>query len=175
MASEIDFGPGPFDAEICEGDESPEWLDLEGDLDLPPTEGAYFVVFGFMPTTNDVAFEPAERARGRAQLDLANSSSYVELEVRLFIEVSNVEQDGVPLGVGDDCRTAEPAVIPIEGDVDLTPGAVTEIDSVYDIPPFTGCGTSEDLTPLITGLVSGPNNEITNRLTMCGIGTNASC
>ena len=45
------------------------------------------------------------------------------------------------------------------------------------IPPFTGCGVSEDLDPLITGLVSGGGNFV--KLTQGSIctltGSNNGC
>lgn len=34
------------------------------------------------------------------------------------------------------------------------------VKSSFAIPAFTGCGATENLSPLITGLVSGPNNDL---------------
>lgn len=164
--SDITVGPGLFDGMVCEGAD-PEWLDIIGDLELPPSDG-YFVAFRFVPVTNTTSFVPHGKTKGKAKLELP--FAHVDMTSRLFIKLTNVRQDGVPLNVGKNCRTATPAAIPIKGKVDLRRGAETVVKSTYTIPKFSGCGVSEDLDPLLTGLVSGPGNQLTTRLTSCGVG-----
>ncbi|MGH3517225.1 MAG: hypothetical protein ACRDQ7_07350 [Haloechinothrix sp.] len=170
LGSRITIGPGRFDGVICEGSgDDPRDLDIEGDLTLPSSDG-YFVIFGFMPSTNTTDFVQDGKVKGTTRLDLPNMSSDVDMVAKLFIRVRDVKQDGVPINVGDDCRTAQSAVIPIKGKVNLEPGAESVIKSRYEIPRFTGCGVTENLNPLITGLVSGPDNLLTSRMKMRCIG-----
>lgn len=166
LRSELKVGPGEFNGEIYEASgDDPEELDLEGDLELPPSAG-YFVVFGFMPTTNTTVFDQVGRAKGKTRLDLVNMSSDVDMVVRLNIVLRDVKQDGVPLNVGNKCRTEVPAQIRIKGKVNLAPESESVIKSRYTIPRFSGCGVTEDLDPLITGMVSGPDNLLTSRMKM---------
>lgn len=163
--SELNIGPGLFDGEICESED--DWKPIEGDLKLPPADG-YFVAFRFVPVTNTTHLVPAGRSKGKAKLELPYA--HIDLTNKLYIKLTNVKQDGVPLNVGKRCRTATPAIIPLKGKVNMTPGAESVIKSTYTIPKFSGCGLSEDLDPLLTGLVSGPGNQLTTRLTSCGVG-----
>lgn len=168
MESELEVGPGLFDGKVC-GNVTENGT-IEGKLDLPPADG-YFVAFRFMPVTNTTDFIQDGISRGKVTVDLQNETADIDTTVQVFIKVSDVRQDGVPLNAGGKCRTGKSAVIPLKGRVNLKPGSVSTIKSTYTIPPFSGCGSGEDLDPLLTGLVSGPGNVQTTRLTSCGIGT----
>ncbi|MDV6014314.1 hypothetical protein [Haloechinothrix sp. LS1_15] len=168
--SELHIDTGRFDGVIREGREPGGPLEMEGDLDLPDSDG-YFLAFDFMPTTSTVGFVQHGKVTGTAELDLIEQVSHVDAEAELFIVVSEVEQDGIPLRVGDECRTRVPATIPIQGEVSLIPGATSRMEQVeYEIPSFTGCGVDEDLDPLLTGLVSGHGNLLDTELTVRCIG-----
>lgn len=165
---DLTVGPGLFDGVVC-GNVTEEGR-IEGDLKLPPAEG-YFVAFRFMPSTNTTEFIQRGKATGTVRnLDMGAMTADVDMTVRLFVLVRDVKQDGVPLNVGKQCRTTRPSAIRIKGKVNLAPGAETEVKSRYAISPFTGCGATEELDPLITGLVSGPDNLQITRMTSCGVG-----
>lgn len=170
LESDMDIGPGRFDGEISEDPSLPPGtLRLEGDLTLPPSDG-YFIAFGFMPVTTTTEFTQRRTARGTATLDLLNQKSHVDITIPLRIRARDAKQDGVPINAGKNCRTASTAPIRMSGDVSLVPGEETVLESTYPIPPFTGCGTTEDLDPLLTGLVSGPQNKLVTRLKVRCIG-----
>ncbi|GGS48098.1 DUF6801 domain-containing protein [Actinokineospora fastidiosa] len=146
---------------------------VTGTLTLDPVKDAYLVVFRFMPVHNDIEFKPGA-VTGTAEMDItgqpwkAKVDTVSDIELRLH----RVRQDGVDLAVGDNCWTAGPMKVPLKGDIILVPGATSEFKTKADLPAFTGCGTREDLDPLITGLVSGPDNPMTVRLTLKCIETN---
>ncbi|ONI84059.1 hypothetical protein ALI144C_15205 [Actinosynnema sp. ALI-1.44] len=163
LGSDIVLKEGTFDAEIDIADNS-----IEGTLALPPSPG-YFVVFRFMPVTNTTDFVQDGLATGKVVVTLPDAQA--DITLKLYIALRDVRQDGVPLNVGAHCRTATPAVIRINGPIKLLPeGSVSEITSKYDIPPFSGCGVTEDLDPLLTGLVSGPGNTLVTKLRVRCIG-----
>ncbi|MBA0125516.1 hypothetical protein H0B56_08180 [Haloechinothrix sp. YIM 98757] len=160
--SELHLERGRFDGVIYEEDGENK---LRGDLDIPASDG-YFVAFDFMPVTSTVELLQHEEVTGTSELDLVNQRAHVEMEAELFVALSDVRQDGIPLRVGDECRTRVPATIEITGWVNLVEGAESEMDqSVYAIPTFTGCGSAEDLDPLMTGLVAGEGNLLDTTLT----------
>lgn len=99
------------------------------------------------------------------------------------IRLSNVVVDGVAVEIGDTCQTP-PTPIRLgnepgwfddakqkTGEIEVgEPGAwsgtasgvgVAKIHGTLDIPGFKGCKAGgEDLSPLVTGLVSGPDNYV---------------
>ncbi|GAB3575516.1 hypothetical protein GCM10027445_38110 [Amycolatopsis endophytica] len=168
MGSDLVLQQGTFDAGLFTGD-VPNTIRIEGDLNLPKSE-SYFVAFRFMPVTSDVRLPQAEKATGTADISGGLFTPTIDMTVRVNLLVSNVKQDGVPLAVGENCRTVSPLVIPMKGQTSLVPGSQSTIESSYEIPPFTGCGVTEDLDPLLTGLISGPGNTMRTTLTAQGIG-----
>ncbi|SDD93170.1 hypothetical protein SAMN05216174_12319 [Actinokineospora iranica] len=147
----------------------PEGNKMTGTIDLKPTE-AYLVVFKFMPVTNKLSGQGT--VNGFATIapdkdgDLAATLKKTTAEVTL--KVLEVRQDGVDLKVGPNCRTATPLKLSMEGAVKLPEGKRSVLKSVAAIPAFTGCGTTENLDKLISGLVSGPGNEVENVLVSRG-------
>lgn len=106
------------------------------------------------------------------------------IEGRVRIRLSNVRVDGVPVEVGSKCSTT-PTTLSLynppgwfdhiaQGAGEIPPGepgafyatgATAEgnatISGTIDIPPFRGCGIGgEDLDPLMTALVAGPDNPV---------------
>lgn len=100
------------------------------------------------------------------------------------IRLSDVAVDGVPMNVGQTCMTS-PTTLNLENpggyfsedaqtDGTIPPGQpgafnpvnviATNIGGTIDIPAFRGCGSdSDDLDPLITSMVSGPDNQVTTQ------------
>lgn len=174
LGSDIILTPGQFDAVAYFDGPDPEWpLRLEGDLRLPAVD-AYFVIFRFVPATSVVAFVADGKVTGKGRIvtppgvNCDGLCVEVDLVVKLYVKLSDVKQDGIPLDVGDTCATAVPAAIPMKGviaGIGGPGGTKSEIETTYEIPPYAGCGTAEDLDPLLTGLVSGPGNLLKNTLT----------
>ncbi|GAA3007089.1 hypothetical protein [Actinokineospora diospyrosa] len=166
LNSDVVIGPGSFKSVIGFLPGPDGRLPLTGDLSLPPAQ-AYLVVFRFMPVTSTLTLAPVGQATGSAVLTIdgtPNANADIDVVLRVDLKLSEVLQDGVALHVGGSCRTATPIDIRLKGKVLVVPGSVSTLTSTITIPPFTGCGTTEDLDPLITGLVSGPGNQLTNRL-----------
>jgi hypothetical protein len=129
---------------------------------FPPSD-ATFLAFGFMPIRatmelRQVGPMPVELvAQGRPPfLYFVGTSGAVELRI------TNVTVNGMPLDVGPNCRSAEPMAFNVGGGTpeytDITLGG--PLHGIVTIPPFSGCGVTEDLDPLLTGTVSGPGNYI---------------
>ncbi|WP_216215746.1 hypothetical protein [Amycolatopsis aidingensis] len=164
LNSEISFPRGQFDVVVPIG-QPPN--PMRGNLTLPNAEG-YFVTFGFMPVTNTVEMVPDGVSEGLMTVGFQPvPHAEVDLTLKLFLALSDVRVDGEPLDVGPNCRTAEPLVIKIKDKVNLRPeDGATTTNSTFEIPPFTGCGATEDLDPLLTGMISGPGNELSSTLSV---------
>ncbi|MCT2592395.1 hypothetical protein LHJ74_21225 [Streptomyces sp. N2-109] len=129
--------------------------DSLGLLDFPDSASA-FLTFGFQPVSARIAFEtePATVVNlvkaGRA----TTSVGYYQ-RLRLY----DVRVNGVPLEVGDNCRSAHPMDTELTGAYPFMEGGL--LKGEIDIPPFRGCGGErEDLDPLFTAAVSGPGNVL---------------
>ncbi|GAA3850152.1 DUF6801 domain-containing protein [Amycolatopsis tucumanensis] len=168
MGSDLVLEQGTFDAGLFTGD-VPNTIRIEGDLNLPKSS-SYFVAFRFMPVTSDVELPQEGKATGTADISGGLFTPTIDMTIRVNLVVSNVKQDGVPIAVGPGCRTVAPLVIPMKGQTSLLPGSKSTMESTFDIPAFSGCGVSEDLDPLLTGLISGPGNKMTTTLTAQGVG-----
>lgn len=166
LDGDLSIGTGRFDGIITDNPDAPDGGGrIEGDLDLPPADG-YFVAFRFVPVTNTTTLIPAGKATGTADLsDIINMKAHIDLRLKLYIKLTDAKQDGVPLHVGAKCRTKTPASIRIKGTVSLAKGVPSDIESSYDIPRFSGCGTREDLDPLLSGLVSAKKNHLVTTMT----------
>lgn len=182
LGQAMSIGRGKFRALIkAVDDDVPN--PLIGEMSMPPAPG-YFVVFRFMPVTNNTSFVQVGDATGT--IDLADTAgAKTKVKVKLKLVISEVKQNGVPLDVGPDCHTVTPVDIDLSGTINLGARRVNETEPVteadraatikttYAIPAFTGCGVTENLSPLMTGLVSGPGNELITYLYNHCFGTTA--
>jgi hypothetical protein len=89
----------------------------------------------------------------------------------VWVRVKTLSVDGVPVDVGDHCRTAQPAKLNLIGkgysvydsdSVNPPPSGYFQVlqggtlTGTIDVPRFTGCGTGrEDLSPLVSSVASG--------------------
>ncbi|WP_156756811.1 hypothetical protein [Actinokineospora pegani] len=140
---------------------------LKGRLDIGATESK-FVVFRFMPVSNTVELLQENYATGTGAVLFDQQGAYaqVDTDVAVKLQITQVLQDGVALPIGPNCRTVSDLVLNLKGRVNLTPDQPPSVlETVATIPAFTGCGTTERLDPLMSGLVSGPGNKVTNTLT----------
>ncbi|MGP3634553.1 DUF6801 domain-containing protein [Streptomyces sp. 24-1644] len=151
-------------------------LDYQGKTQLPPSQGT-FLTFGFMPTTATLEMTqiPTEtRADGtrapNIKSDLAinladfSSRNVTAITLELMLRLRDVEVNGVPLDVGDNCRTSRPFTLtlnglgtftPAEGSKGYTLATGGELTGSVTLPPFSGCGVDEDLDNLFTASLSG--------------------
>jgi Family of unknown function (DUF6801) len=164
----VNIGPTNFSPLTCDPPTPPilcQQANLLANQDgrpVMPEVSSSLLPFGFVPTTAklqltqtglgfaDVRLHPTNPAFSSATV----TGTYV---ARLYGATVN----GVALDLGPNCRTATPIDVDVFGKPPtylLTGGG--PLSGMVTIPPFTGCGVTEDLDPLITGLVSGPGNFV---------------
>lgn len=153
------------------------WLTTDGTLDyhgkpqMPPAE-ATFLTFGFMPTTAKMELT----LEGRVDIGTLGDSApdpetkqYKETTTAvalLRIRLYDVDVNGEPLDVGANCRAVRPMELELvgkgstgtNGPVGYTVKTGGPLTGTSDIPPFAGCGVTEDLDNLLTASVSGKDN-----------------
>ncbi|WP_156753647.1 hypothetical protein [Actinokineospora pegani] len=141
---------------------------LRGQITVNPAD-VYLVVFRFMPVTNTIALDQREYATGEADIKIdpvTGLYAAVQTRAALYVKVSNVLQDGVPLDVGAGCETASPLLLDLAGRVNLgQKHPVSNLEGLATIPAFAPCGVKENVAPLLSGLVSGPGNKVSVKLT----------
>ncbi|GAA3008726.1 hypothetical protein Sfulv_52770 [Streptomyces fulvorobeus] len=178
-------------AQISQG---PSWLDFtdpgfmhlyqdstvdlryQGKPQLPPSQGT-FLTFGFMPTTATLEMtqipegtRPDGTRIPNIKSDLAisladfSSRSVTTITMELMLRLRDVEVNGVPLDVGDDCRTSRPFTLTVKGLGTRSSAGILEgytlatggqLTGSVSLPPFSGCGVDEDLDNLFTASLSG--------------------
>jgi hypothetical protein len=141
-------------------------LYYHGALEFPPSRTT-FLAFGFMPVSatlnlmeignlNAVAIGAYDEGDCTSPCPtITTVSSY------LYIRVTNVAVNGVPLSVGAGCGTAPFDAVVTGTSASKPPYSVTDggpVTGTIDIPAFTSCGVGEDLNPLFTASISGPHN-----------------
>jgi hypothetical protein len=140
-------------------------LYFHGRPELPPVR-ATFLGFRFVPVTATLRLTELAPIKIRSV-----SQGYSPFGIRVVsrtkvsIHLSNARVNGQPLKVGPRCRTAVPLELKLIGTGKLIPRPQGytiptggPLSGTVTIPPFTGCGKSENLDPLFTGSVSGPGN-----------------
>jgi hypothetical protein len=128
-----------------------------------PATRASFLAFGFMPISATMELVQV----GDIPVTLVAQGGppflyWIGVDAAVEIRVTDVTVNGVPLDVGPNCRSAEPMTVQLVGG---TPDYTNiflggPLHGVATIPPFSGCGVTEDLDPLMSGSVSGPDNYI---------------
>ncbi|MCX2968345.1 MULTISPECIES: DUF6801 domain-containing protein [Streptomyces] len=123
----------------------------EADMTLADTSGE-FTVFGFLPATADIRFNPTEKVTGTLSNDgklTANATTEVILpSVKVF---------GLPVGGGESCRTVDAAEIPLESEGRFDPFDGGTLTGTYTLPQLSGCGM---LNGIISAVTAGPGNTI---------------
>jgi hypothetical protein len=135
--------------------------DFEGEPQLPPAPGSFWA-FGFVPVTGTLRITQPEPSDIYAwsTFDIP-PTGLTTIKVKLSARIEDTTVNGVPLDVGENCRTAVPIDATFTGNYEnysITDGGV--LTGTITIPPFSGCGVDEDLDPIVTGLVSGPGNFV---------------
>jgi hypothetical protein len=126
-----------------------------------PAAHATFLAFGFMPVSATLQLTEIGTINiigvGTTSA-LASNTAWSLMALR----ISDVTINGQPLAVGPHCQTVRPLLIKLVG-LGTGPQPYTlqgggPLTGQITIPPFTGCGVTENLDPLFTGTVSGPGN-----------------
>jgi len=143
-------------------------LYYRGKPELPPVT-ATFLAFRFVPVTATLHITEL------TPINIVSTSGTIKLpypiivtaSTKVSIHVTNVRVNGVPLNVGPSCRTAAPVKLVLvgHGDNTIPPKGYTvptggPLSGTVTIPPFTGCGVTENLNPLFTGSISGRGNFV---------------
>ncbi|MEV1018939.1 DUF6801 domain-containing protein [Streptomyces sp. NPDC050264] len=149
-------------------------IDSIGELTLPDSDST-FLSFGFAPVSAKVAFD-----NGLVSISTGNTyygeGAYAVVTFFQTIHIRSAKVNGVPLPLGANCRTEKPFRITLRGSFkDDGTGTYTNVlfggllTGKVDIPAFTGCGTGgENLNPLFTASISGPDNQIAmNQAPVC--------
>ncbi|MGW6711940.1 DUF6801 domain-containing protein [Streptomyces sp. MCL20-2] len=145
-------------------------FDYEGKRQLPPTK-ATFLSYGFMPTTATMTLEQVGPPAAIHTHTVTNTPTYPEettVTAQLVMRLSDVEVNGVPLDVGPDCRTERPFEQVLKGYGQSYPPAGYlvayggTLTGYAHIPPFEGCGATEDLDPIFTSAISSPGRKADN-------------
>jgi hypothetical protein len=143
-------------------------LYYRGKHELPPVT-ATFLAFRFVPVTATLHITELTRI---SIVSVSGVSAppfpiTVTAATKISIHVTNVRVNGVPLNVGPNCRTAAPVKLVLvgHGENTLPPKGYTvptggPLSGNVTIPPFTGCGVTENLNPLFTGSISGRGNFV---------------
>ncbi len=139
-----------------------------GRHELPPVR-ATFLAFRFVPVTATLSITEL------TPISIVSVSGITAppypISVRatstVSISVSNVDVNGVPLAIGPHCRPASSVRLVLigNGDNTLPPKGYTvptggPLTGRLTIPPFTGCGVTENLDAVLTGSISGPRNFV---------------
>jgi len=142
--------------------------------EFPPAT-ATFLTFGFVPVSATMHLSLLGPITGSAETTQANGQHTLvstTLSGRISIRLSGVRVNGVPLAAGADCHTTEPetdnftlvgsgdnSTIPPTGYTVARGGPLT---GTTTIGAFAGCrgANGEDLNPLFTAPLSGPNNYV---------------
>jgi hypothetical protein len=114
---------------------------------------------GFIGTTSTVKIVPAGGLTGTIDL----GASKLSTTTKFTLQVVNVHTDAAPKInlVKKGCRTTKPSTLTLNNTTPVELFKPITMVGTYTIPSFTGCGL---LTPLLTTLLSGPNNTMTLNL-----------
>ncbi|MFC0438643.1 DUF6801 domain-containing protein [Kutzneria buriramensis] len=125
------------------------------DLALDPTS-ARFTLFGFLPITTRIAFQPVGQTTGSV------SGGALDATSKLTIKMPRISLFGLPISQSPNCGTSRPSMVKMTSGpgFDVLKGGA--LSGGYAIAPLTGCGP---FTPFISALASGPGNTIDLTLT----------
>lgn len=143
-------------------------LFFHGRHELPPVT-ATFLAFRFVPVTATLHLTELNSIKiiSVSGITAPPFPIMVTATTKVAVRVSKVRVNGVPLDVGADCHTIHPITLVVvgKGDNTLPPRGYTvptggPLSGKATIPPFTDCGTAENLDPLLTGSISGRGNFV---------------
>jgi hypothetical protein len=149
--SDIALGPGALKSTL-----DLSTAVLSSDLTLP-TAHSQFNALGFLPTSADIDFLPDGPAIGTV------SATQITATAKVTVRVHNVWSGGVPVIVGDNCKTEVPATISLVSQPGFTVLGGGDLAGTYTMPKLDNCLL---VTWLLNALIPGPDNTITLHLTV---------
>ncbi|MGI5229216.1 DUF6801 domain-containing protein [Actinoallomurus sp. CA-142502] len=137
-------------------------LDYHGAHSLPPAK-ATLLTYGFMPTTATVEFSEPPGTHmeidSHSWFDGTGFPQVSTVTSQMTMRIYDVLVNGKPLDVGPHCQTASSLAVTLTGkSPDYTVDQGGPLTGMVTIPPFSGCGVGEDLDPIFTASLSGPDN-----------------
>jgi hypothetical protein len=147
---------------------------LDGEPKLPPAPGSFYI-FGIIPATGTMQL--TQLGIGNVDIWFQGTAGLATARLKVTARLFDTEVNGVPLDVGPNCHTETPIDVVLTATpatYSITNGGV--LSGTITIPPFTGCGVTEDLDPVVTGIVSGPNNFVKmTQSKVCSLGNGVNC
>ena len=148
-------------------------LNYRGKPQLPPARST-FLNFGFVPVTATltITLVPSDcrdvtgHLIGKVGLCISlrfpasSSRSFTTVTSEQLFRVYDVAVNGVLLDVGQHCQTTTPTSVVLKSNAAYTVANGGVLSGFVTIPPFTGCGVGENLDPLLTAAISGPQNFV---------------
>lgn len=154
---------------------------LPPDGSVPPDDPTYpkapgsFYLFGFMPATGTMQL--TQIAPADVDIWFQGTAGLATAKLQLSVQLIDAYVNGVQIPIGDNCRSATPisaVLTATPATYSITNGGV--LTGTVTIPPFSGCGEEEDLDPLLTQLISGPNNFVKmTQSKVCSLGNQVNC
>jgi uncharacterized protein DUF6801 len=126
-------------------------------MTLPPIKTTV-LTFGFEPTT--ATMTTTQIGPSFVENWQHDGVPMASVTGQVDIALSDVHVNGVPLDVGPRCHTSTPVQLNLSGIPPYNPLLGGPLEGVLNIPPFTGCGVTENLDPLLNAPLSGPNNLV---------------
>jgi hypothetical protein len=165
---------GKFCSESAVKPNNPTPEDPDGELRYPVAPGSFYS-FGFVPTTGTMQL--TQLAAANVHIWFQGKLGLATATLQVSIQLLEAHVNGTEIKLGPNCRSETPVDVvlsAVPGTYSITDGGV--LDGTITIPPFSGCGEDEDLDPLITGLVSGPNNYVKmTQSKVCSLGNGVNC
>ncbi|RZQ64736.1 hypothetical protein [Amycolatopsis suaedae] len=171
IKTKIALGPGfiPYVSVFSQGADNTLYTEAA----VPPARSP-FLAFDFVPTNGTAEFRPADDSGSTltAGTGILKAGRLEVMRLENVIRLSDVTINGVPYDVGPNCRTETPVKIAIASDprTNWTPTNGGPLQTMPDspvpevrgftIPPFVDCGVTERIDALVTGLISGPGNQL---------------
>ncbi|MGH3159717.1 MAG: DUF6801 domain-containing protein [Streptosporangiaceae bacterium] len=144
-------------------------LEYQGKAELPPARNT-LLAFGFMPVSAtlqlseigplNAALISCSPGKKPCPDNPANEALFYGL---VTLRIYNVDINGVPLNVGQNCHTETPFDLGLIG---VPPSYIISsiqgvLTGTVKVPDFTGCNDgSESLDPIFDATVSGPGNFV---------------
>lgn len=154
------LGPGLMDLEVgartCVYDDHIDAYNY-GYLHLPPAK-ATFLSFGFTPTTATMQLTQVGKALIVLTFYLDRPDSITVATSQMELRLYDMRVNGTPLDVGENCRGSRLIDAKLTGEADYSVQFGGTLAGAVTLPPLTGCGVKENLDPLLTASISGPDN-----------------
>ncbi|MFB4317865.1 hypothetical protein [Actinomadura sp. 21ATH] len=149
--STMTLGPGKLASSLDLGNG-----DLTANLQMPPAHGE-FKQFGLIPVSVTTTMIEDSPTTGKVDINTGATTSTSKVTLKL----SNLKMAGIPIPVGDNCKTKTPATINLASGADWDVLNGGTMSGSYTIPEFQNCLLA---TGLINLTVPGPDNTITLKL-----------